>query len=233
MAKKFIKILLVFFMLTLISAVIFSYLSGRSENPLQEKAYYHSVKREKSPSITGFRFSGYLEGQKAITIKAAKFSFEKKKIGFLKLSLLRAARFRGAEIDFYLNNDSSDGSLQDKRTITTKGLFSKEAFPVSLLKGATSVVFEPVKISFCLDDTPVTEISARRATFEPLQCRLVLDGKIVAKTAPNQLSTNRLMIYPENGIIKVNNKFVLKTESEQISGEKLTTDLFLKKVKQQ
>ena len=110
---------------------------------------------------------------------------------------------------------------------------SREALPVSFLKRATSAIFEPVKINFCLVDTPVTEIYAKRATFEPLQHRIVLDGKIVATAALNQLSTNRLMIYPEKGIIEVNDKFVFKTQSEQVKGEKLTTDLFLKKMDEQ
>jgi len=230
MARKLLKFLMALFMVTLISGVIFFYLSGRSEHSSQESTNYRSVKTKKDPTIRGFRFSGYHEGQKAITIKAAKFSVEKKKIGIFKFSVVRAARFRGAEIDLYVNNDSSADSLQDKRTITTKGLFLKETIPVSLLNGATSAVFEPVKINFCLNDTPITQIRAKRATFEPLQGRIVLDGKIFATAALNQLSTNRLMIYPEKGIIKVNNNFVLKTESQQISGEKLTTDLFLKKV---
>ena len=158
MAKKLLKIFMALFILTLISGVIFFYLSGRSEHSSQENTHYRFSKKKNDLTIRGFHFSGYHEGLKTIAIKAARFSTEKKKIGIFKLSPLRAARFRGAEIDFYLNSDSSDGSLQDKRIITTRGLFSKETLPVSLLKGSTSVVFEPVKISFCLDDMPVTEI---------------------------------------------------------------------------
>jgi hypothetical protein len=220
-------------MLTLISGVIFFYLYGRPEQSSQENTNYRTLKIKNDLTIRGFRFDGYHEVHKTISIKAARFSIEKKKIGILKFSPLRAARFRGAEIDFYLNNDPSDGSLRDKRTVTTRGLFSQETLPVSLLKGATSAVFEPVKISFCLDDSPVIEIHAKRATFEPLQHRLVLDGKIVVTAGPNQLSTNRLMIYPEKGVIEVNDKFVLKTQSEQVKGEKLTSDLFLKKMNEQ
>jgi hypothetical protein len=234
MARKYLKFLAILIMLTLISCVIFFYLSGSSNLPLQEKKNYPSLKKKKDLTIRGFRFSGYHEGQKAITIKAAKFSVEKKKIGIFKLSLARAARFRGAEIDFYVNNDPSAADLQDKKTIALDGIFSKETFPVSVLNGATSAVFEPVKINFCLlDDTPVTEIRAKRATFEPLHRRIVLRGEIFATAGFSQLSTNRLMIYPEKGIIEINNKFVLKTQNEQIIGEKLTTDLFLKKVGRQ
>jgi lipopolysaccharide export system protein LptA len=217
-------------MLTLISGVIFLYVSDSYKHSSQDKKNHFSFRKKKDSTIRGFLFSGYHEGRKTITIKAAKFSVEKKKISIFKFSPMRAARFRGAEIDFYVKNDPSAAGSQDKKDVTIKGLFSKKTIPSSLLKGVTSVIFEPVKINFCLDDTRVTEIRAKRASFEPLQRRIVLDGKIYATAALNQLSTDRLMIYPEKGIIKVNNKFVLKTQTEQISGEKLTTDLFLKKM---
>jgi hypothetical protein len=233
MARKHLKFILILFILTLLSGVIFIYVSGSSRQSSLDKANHFSFRKKKDLTIRGFRFSGYHEGRKTLTIKAAKFSIEKKKIGFLKFSALRSARFRGAEIDFYVTHDPSAAGSQDKKDVTIKGVFSKETIPDSLLKGAKSAIFEPVKINFCLDNTPVTEIYAKRATIDPLQRRIVLEGKIVATAAPNRLSTNHLMIYPEKGIIEVNHNFVLKTEGEQITGEKLITNLFLKKMDEQ
>ena len=231
MARKHLKLLLILFMLTLICGVTFLYISDSVKQSSQNKRNHFSSRNKKGLTIRGFRFSGYHEGQKTLTIKAARFSVEKKKIGILKLSPLRTARFRGAEIDFYVNNDPSAAGLSVKKDITIKGLFSKETIPTSLLKGATSAVFEPVKINFCLlDGKPVTEIRAKRATFDPRRCRIVMDGKILATASFSELSTNRLLIYPDKGIIEVKNKFVLKTQSGQITGEKLTTDFFLEKV---
>jgi len=218
-------------MLTLISGVIFLYVSDSVKHSSQDKANHFSFRKKKDLTIRGFHYSGYHEGRKALTIKAAKFSIEKKKVGIFKFSPLRAARFRGAEIDFYVNNDPSAAGSQDKKDVTIKGLFSKETLPASLLKGASSAIFEPVKINFCsLDGKPVMEIRAKRATFDPRRRRIVMDGKILATASSNELSTNRLLIYPDKGIIEVNNKFVLKKQGEQINGDKLTTDLFLKKV---
>jgi hypothetical protein len=188
------------------------------------------VKKKKDLTIRGFRFSGYHEGQKTITIKAAKFSIEKKKIGVFKFSPMRAARFRGAEVDLYVKNERFAEKLQDQKDIIIKGLFSQETMPVSALKGATSLVFEPVKINFYLDDISTTQIRARKATLDPRQRRVILTGQILATTALNQLSTERLMIYPEKGIIEVDNKFVFETKVERITGEKLTTDFFLNKI---
>ena len=233
MTRKHLKFVLVLFMLTLISGLIFLYLYQSSKNSAAHKSHDIALRKNNGLAIRGLKYSGYHGGHKTITIKAARFNVEKKKIGIFKFSPLSTARFRGAEINFYVNHDSSSERLQDKRTITTKVLFSEETIPDSLLKGATSAVFEPVKINFCLDDRPVTEISAKRAFFEPLQRRIVMEGKIFAKATLKQLSTNRLMIYPEKGIIEVNHKFILKTQSEKISGEKLTTDLFLKKMDEQ
>jgi hypothetical protein len=217
-------------MLTLISGVIFLYVSDSSKHSSQDKTNHFSFRKKKDLTIRGFRYSGYHEGRKAITIKAARFSVEKKKVGIFKFSPLRAARFRGAEIDFHVNNNPSVEGSPDKKAATIKGLFSKDTLPVSLLKGATSAVFEPVKINFCLDDTPVTEIRAKQATFDPRHRRIVMQGDIFATANSNQLSANKLMIYPDKGIIEVKHNFVLKTQSGQMNGEKLTTDLFLKKI---
>lgn len=233
MARKHLKFLIILFMLILISGVIFLYVSDTDKHSSQDKTNHFSFRKKKDLTIRGFRFSGFHQGRKAITIKAAKFSVEKKKIGIFKFSPLRAARFRGVEIDFYVNNDPSAESLQAKNAITIKGLFSKDTIPVSLLKGAASAVFEPVKINFCLNDTPVTEIRAKTATFDPRHRRIVMQGDIFATANSNQLSTNKLMIYPDKGIIEVKHKFVLKTQSEQMNGEKLTTDLFLNTVSRQ
>ena len=233
MTKKNLKLILISIMLTMISGTISFYILQNLNNSSQDKRNAISLKKKNDVTIRGFRFSGYHEGQKTLTIKAAKFSIEKKKIGIFKFSPVRVARFRGAEIDFHVNNDPPATGSKDKKIITINGLFSKATIPGFLLKGAASAIFEPVKINFCLVDTPVTEIYAKRATFEPLQHRIVLDGKIVATAALNQLSTNRLMIYPEKGIIEINDKFVFKTQSEQVKGEKLTTDLFLKKMDEQ
>lgn len=228
MAVKHLKFLLIFFMMTLISGVIFVYLSERSNQSLQIKKNYLSLKKKKDLTIRGFHFSGYHQGRKAITIKAVRFSVEKKKFGVFKFSPLRTARFRGAEVNLYVNNDGFTENQQDKKDMIIKGLFSQETMPVSALKGVTSILFEPVKINFYLDDTSTTQIRANKATIDPRQRRVILWGKILATSALNQLSTERLMIYPEKGLIEVNNKFVLKTQSGKITGEKLATDLFLK-----
>ena len=230
MARKHLNFILLTFVLTLLFGVIFSYLTGKSELSSQENIKKPSLKKKKDLTIRGFRFNGYHEGKKSITIKAAKFGFEKKRIGIFKFSPMRAARFRSAEVDLYLDRIQLSDGLLDQKDVAIKGLFSQKTMPVSAFNGATSVIFEPVKINFYLDDTNVTEIHAREATFDPRRHRVILRGQIQATTASNQLSTDRLMIYPEKGIIEVNNKFVLKTKGEQITGEKLTTDFFLRKV---
>ena len=230
MARKNLTIILIAFILTLLSGVIFLFISGKSKLSSQEYIKKPYAKKQKDLTIRGFRFSGYHEGQIAITIKAAKFRIEKKKIGVFKFSPMRAARFLGAEVDLYANGEADTADLQDKKDVIIKGLFSQETMPFSALKGATSIIFEPVKINFYLDDTSTTQIRAGKATLDPRQHRVILRGQILATTASNQLSTERLMIYPEKGIIEINNKFVLRTEDGQITGEKLTTDFFLRKV---
>jgi hypothetical protein len=145
MARKNLNFILTAFILTLLSGVIFFYLSGKSEFSSQENIKHRFLNKKKDLTIRGFRFSGYHQGQKAIAIKAAKFSIEKKKIGVFKFAPMRAARFRGAEVDLYVNNEGFAEDLQDKKDIIVKGLFSQETMPVSAME--TNVIRWMGKIS--------------------------------------------------------------------------------------
>jgi len=209
----------------MISSALFFYFHRESKHSPVGKKNYPSLQRKKDIVIKGFRFNGYHEGRQTITIKAAKFSIEKKKIGIFKFTLVRAAKFRDAEIDLFINED-----LPGKNETTIKGLFSQETPLGSSLKGATSIIFKPVKINFRFANAPVTKIHASKATFDSSRQRIILKGQIIATAESNQLSTNRLMIYLEKGTFEIKNKFVLKTQSGQITGEKLITDFFLKKL---
>ena len=105
--------------------------------------------------------------------------------------------------------------------------------PPSDLKGSVSAICEPVKINLYLDDTPVTGIKAETAIVDPLRRRLILRDTVRVTSGSSLLSTDRLVIYPETGLFEVNNKYVLETKGETITGEKLTTDFFLKKISMQ
>ena len=246
MNSKTLKLLAVIGM-ALITGVVFLRMNEKSKSYEAEKKIFIRLNKNTGPIIRGFQYSKNHEGRKALLIKAAKFSVEKKKIGIFKLSPFKVARFRDAEIDFYGETDPPDekkiqpreqlsgidSSAAIRNDISFKGLLSQEMLPPLALKGSVSAICEPVKINLYLNDAPVTMIQAGIATVDPRRRRLILRKNIQVTSGASHLSTNDLAIYPERGLFEIENKYVLKKQGETITGEKLTTDFFLKKVSMQ
>jgi hypothetical protein len=233
--------------LVLITGVIWHRINERSKSFQAEEKIFIRIKKNTGPIIRGFRYSKYYEGRKALSIKAAKFSIEKKKIGIFKISPLKVARFRDAEIDFFgRTNQPDDNTSQPRQALSGsengtaisndsafKGVLSQEILPPSALKGSVSAICEPVKINLHLDDVLVTRIQAGKAIVDPRKRRMILLDNIRVTSGSSHLSTDRMAIYPETGLFEVNNKYVFETQGETITGDKLTTDFFLKKVSMQ
>ena len=233
--------------LALITGVVFLRMNETSKSYEAEEKIFIRLKKNTGPIIRGFQYNNYHKGRKALNIKAAKFSIEKKKIGIFKLSPFKVARFRDAEIDFYGETDQPDDKTSQPRKalsgsengaairndIAFKGILSQEMMPPSVLKGSVSAVCEPVKINLYLNDALVTMIQAEKAIVDPRRRRMILRKNIQVTSGASHLSTNRLAIYPETGLFEIENNYVLKRQGETITGEKLTTDFFLKKISMQ
>ena len=109
MNDKNLKMIFLLISIALISGVVLESINERPKsNQTEEKAFLR-LEKNTGPIIRGFQYSIYHEGQKALKIRAAKFSVEKKKIGIFKLSPFKVARFRDAEIDFYGKTDQPVG----------------------------------------------------------------------------------------------------------------------------
>ena len=247
MNAKNVKLIFILISFALITGVILHRINERSKSFQAEEKSFLRFQKNTEPIIRGFHYSTYREGRKALIIKAVKFSIEKKKIGIFKISPLKVARFKDAQIDFFGRTNHSDDKTGQphkalsgsenreviRNDIAFKGVLSQEMIPPTVLKGSVSAICEPVKINLYLDDAPVTGIKAEKAVVDPLKRRLILRDTVRVTSGSSLLSTDRLVIYPETGLFEVNNKYVLETQGETITGEKLTTDFFLKKISMQ
>jgi hypothetical protein len=243
MNAKNIKVTFILISLALITGVVLHRINESSKSFQAEEKNFLRFRKNTGPIIRGFQYSNYYKGKKSLNIRAAKFSVEKKKIGIFKLSPFKVVLFRDAEIDFFGTTKkpidktsppskalSGSENATIKHDISFKGVLSQEMMPPSVLKGAVSAICEPVKINLYLDDAPVTKIQADKAIVDPRQQRMILSDNIRVTSGFSHLLTDRLEIYPETGLFEMNNKYVLETQGETITGDKLTTDFFLKKV---
>jgi hypothetical protein len=233
--------------MVLAGAFFLNAIGHRERSIREDRSAYLRMNRSAGLVMKGFQYSTYHEGQKALSIKAAKFSVEKKKIGFFQLSPFKVARLKDAEIDFYAKSGQPDekknqppnpdtGRDEIMRTgqeASFKGILTQEMLPSAELRGSVSAICEPVRINLYLDDTQVTLIQADEAVVDPSRRRMILRNNIQVTSGTRNLSTDRLAIYPETGVLEAENKYVLKSQNETVTGEKLTTDLFLIKVSTQ
>ena len=244
MNNRNLKSILILISLALISSVVLISIKERPESIKAEEKIFLRLKKNSGPIIRGFQYSNYHKGRKALNIRAAKFSVEKKKIGIFQLSPFKVVRFRDAEIDFYGETDQpdeklsqtrnalsgKDGSAAIRNDISFKGVLSREMLPPPALKGSVSAICEPVKINLFLNDALRTMILAEKAIVDPRRRRIILRNNIQVISGDVKLSTDRLAVYPETGLFEIEKKYVLKSQDKTVTGEKLTTDFFLKKV---
>ncbi len=244
MNNRNLKSILILISLALISSVVLISIKERPESNQAEEKIFLRLKKNSGPVIRGFQYSNYHQGRKALNIRAAKFSIEKNKIGIFQLSPFKVVRFRDAEIDFYGETDQpdeklsqtrnalsgKDGSAAIRNDISFKGVLSREMLPSPALKGSVSAICEPIKINLYLNDEPRTIIQAEKAIIDPRRRRMILRKNVQVNSGALNLSTDRLVIYPETGLFEIEKKYVLKTQDKTVTGEKLTTDFFLKKV---
>jgi len=233
--------------LALITSIVFIGIKWKSGDQQVKDISYMRFPNNAGPNFRGFKYDKYIEGEKVLTIRAAHFSIEKKKAGIFKLSPLKFARLRGAEIDLFGETVQTDGRMVQSRPdskfsrnsfpiqneISFKGAISRDTIPSSILKGTVSAVFEPVEINLYLDDAPVTKIKAQKAIADPRRRRMILQNGIEVTSGASHLSTDSLNIYPETGLFEVDNFYVLKTLDGTRTGKNITTDFFLEKISRQ
>lgn len=244
MNKNNLKLIFLLIAITLLSVVALNGINDRSASIKEEETIFLRLKKNSGPVMRGFQYSNYLKGKKAFNLRAAKFSVEKKKIGIFKLSPFKVARFRDAEFDLYGQTVPPDEKMSQTREALSgedssgttgmdssfKGVLSSEMLPPPALKGSVSAICEPVRINLYLNDEARTIIQAEKGIVDPRQRRMILHRNVQVNSGGLNLSTDRLVIYPETGLFEIEKKYVLKMQDETVTGEKLTTDFYLKKV---
>ena len=183
-----------------------------------------------------FQFDGNKQEDKVFSIKAAKLSIEKKKLGLFRSGAIRIAVFKSAEIDIYPQPVEFDIDVEDDRQQSNYSLndvFTEETMPAHLFKNVVSLIFEPVKINFHTDKTSTTQIMANKATVNPKARKIIFQGEVLATTEYRSLAADELTLFPDSMLFKSDRNFVLKTPEKQIVGNNLTMDLSLNLISKQ
>jgi|GEM_PF-1278684 len=226
--------LILVFIAGLCAGGIAVYLHNRPDSPVSANIgkFYQQV-RERI-RIRGFKFTGYNEkGEKVLTIRADKFSVEKKKIGFITTSLLNVAVVKNARIDMYARNsvsgENAAAELKEQMSgVTFEDSFSKDTLATLPIKNVSSFSIEPVSLNLYNGDSLVTGISANSAEISIKQRAMVFKGNVKVVSGEKTLTTERVTFSPEKARFKTDSRYILKTKDGTSEGIKFTSDIFLK-----
>jgi len=194
--------------------------------------------------IRGLQFHGHDQGGKRVlSLKADRFTIEKKKIGFFRVGLLNMVRIENGVIDLYgriresslhdpaphPDQDSAKQQAPMKAgdNITFKDLFSKDALPSFSVKNISSIEIRPVCINLHMEKSRVSQIKASEATIRLRERDVFFRGEVQVVSGPRSLTTDHLIFLPEQGIISTDQNYILKTPVESLNGNGLTTDIFV------
>jgi len=158
--------------------------------------------------IRGFRFDGTHEGKRTISIKADRFSIDKKKLGFFRFGLMNVARLENAFIHIYgsgLSGERSDDLAKSQKAPSPltgegwgegekrgNGTFCETIKPDeshSNVKSWQSLTFKDIFSKDALPSFPVKRISS--IVVEPVSVTLHDEESVVTRISA-ALATIRL-----------------------------------------
>lgn len=182
--------------------------------------------------MEGLNYQSHINGKRVMTIKAEKFTIERKKLAFLTIGLFNVAKVQNARIQIYAYDDITDTSTKKRKRLNL-GDAIKEAFSKDSLKSMTknrvvSIDLEPIDIKFFDENMLITEIKASHASIRPEQSyNIIFEGDVLVTSEKRHLSSNRMVFLHDKERFKVDGHFNFVSEKDNFSGENLTTDLYL------
>ncbi len=233
-AKK--KILPVVTPLFLIAcAIAFFYQQQQFKSRSDRQFAYISGQAQKSPTVVGYHFSGIRDGIKIISIKAAKHSIKKMKMGFISVGTNYIAIYKNAVIDIHLQQHKTHGP-ENRDTLripaySFDAIFAEEVMPIFSIRNLTALLFQPVRINFYSNQSLLCRLEAESASIKPKDSKIsTLKNRVSAKSDFKRLTTDRLTLIAAKGMIKANDRFALKTAENLITGKKIVVSLNLEAV---
>ncbi len=225
LAIKFYKYFLYFVLIVTVAGTIFvvnrNRISGncdtREEVPSQKNLAYQL-------QISGFKFDSFEDTEHVLSIKAEKFTIEKKKLGFFRLGLIHDAIFENAIIDVYLKTKTLHDDTNVKGAVLP---YLKDALPSFDTKRISSILIEPVCLNLLDGKSLLTRITSNAAIISLIKQNICFKGNVRVVSADKSLITEHLNFFPENSVMETDRHYILKNPEKTIEGKNITLDVFL------
>ena len=193
--------------------------------------------------IRGVQYTGTHKGEKTISIKADKFTIEKKKVGFFRFGMMNVVNLENAEIDVYgesmdrigINEKNTPRQLVDSSTINNQlaqGLyirhaFQKDSLPSFSVKRFSPIEIEPVCLRLHNEESQIAQITASSARMDMRNRDIVFKGNVCVISGQKVLAADRICLILENTTLITDGHFNLESSKKTIQGKDLQTDIFL------
>jgi len=212
-----------------IATPLFLYIYDRASNTesAQEESSGYRFPKPRH-EIKGFRFDGTSGDKRVITIEADRFRIEKKKVGFFRFAMMNVATLENASVHIFKSVTGPETGADS----AFKDAFSKDALPVFSTKRVSSIEMAPVCVALYEGKSVVSRIRADSAIVCLKHRDVLFEGNVKVASGPRSLTTDRLRLLTEKTLLKTEGRFVLKTNKNEERGNKLTADIFLKRVRQ-
>lgn len=235
--SKLLRALLIAGLLAGIAVPVYFYLHEHPSEPAQ-KAQRFSGSRSAGAQheIRGFRFDSHIDGRTALSIRADRFTIQKKKVGFFKFGLLNEARLENAVIHVYaetvptslpLRSQAEEPQSAAAGRLSFERAFSKDALPAWKTQRIAGLVIEPVEVVLHDAQSVRTRISADKAMLRLKQRDLFFTGNVKVSSGSHWLATERLSLDPRHGRLIAQQPYRLQTAGAVREGRRLTTDILL------
>jgi hypothetical protein len=193
--------------------------------------------------IEDFRFFSIQEGRKIISLEAASFTIEKKKIGFFRIALAHTARIADCRLVIFIEPGgkrptqkkptAGDSPIREfpqvNRQIRFPQLLSDTVlkdFPVPLGR-VTSIGVEPILVKIMEGDSTVTKITASTAEISLKNKNIRFEGNVQVISGKKTLQAGELIFDPTEGSLLTDHSYRLTSGNDATSGNHLRTDIFL------
>jgi len=210
---------------------------SRNTPPTKTSVQYPKPRHE----IRGLHFSANVHGRTVLCIDADRFTIEKKKIGFFRFGLVNEARFQNAQIKLFANPRSASSTtlhevsfskhtqsdIMTSTRPTFAGAVTQTALPEMPVKRIGNLVCRPVKIDLYEGDMLTSQIKADTAEVGLRERTIIFTGHVRVVSGKNRLATERLIFFPETGLLRTDTTFVLQREGRPTRGSNLLVDILL------
>jgi hypothetical protein len=226
--KKLLLILIAALVLLSVIGLYFYYTASSRHKPQQSS-------KARSPYlviIDGLRVNCLNNGKPALLIFADRFTIEKTKIGVFTFGLTNTARMHNAQIQIFSSKAAGSkkaGYTDFKDSLSDKTISA--GFPVRT-SNIASFEIQPIKVSFLIGNTLVSEISAQSASLQMATKTFVFTGTVRATSGSSTLETDELSFFPAQGLLRTEKNYTLKRPSNPpLQGKGISVNIYLKQSK--